>query len=59
MADEYVEGQALRHVWGVKLSEAEWRLTQLTMLLLGVGEPFHQAILVDELDATTAFARVE
>jgi hypothetical protein len=29
------------------------------VLFVGVGEPFHEAFLVDELDTAAAFARIE
>lgn len=51
--------QALRHIGRVQLGEAEGRFAQLAVLLLGMREPLHQAVLVDELDASTAFAGVE
>lgn len=43
----------------VELGEAERRLAQLAVLLLGVGQPLHQAVLMDELDAAAAFAGIE
>ena len=48
-----------RHVRIVQLGKPEGRLTQLAVLFLGVGQPFYQARLVDELDAPTAFARIK
>ena len=59
MADEYIERKVVGHVRRVELSETEGRLAQLTMLLLRVGEPLHEAILVNILNATATFARVE
>lgn len=59
MTYEDVEGDGLWHVRGVELGEAEGRFAQLAVLLLGMGKPFHQAVLVNVFDAATAFARVE
>lgn len=52
-------GKGLGHVRMVQLGEAKGRLAELTVLLLGVGEPFHQAVLVDEFDTAATLARVE
>lgn len=43
----------------VEFCEAKGRFTELAVLLVGMGEPLHQAVLVDELDAATALAGVE
>jgi hypothetical protein len=43
----------------VEFCKAEGRLAEFTMLLVGVREPFHKAVLVDELDTATALAGVE
>jgi hypothetical protein len=43
----------------VELGEAERRLAKLAILLLGVGEPFHQAFLVHKFDTAAALARIE
>ena len=43
----------------VELCESKGSLARLAMLLLRVGEPFHETFLVDELDAPTAFAGME
>ncbi len=43
----------------VELGEAIWSLAQLAVFLFGMGKPLHQAVLMDESDASTAFARVE
>jgi hypothetical protein len=59
MVDEYMEGQTLGHVGRVKLGEAEGRLAELAVFLLGMRQPFHQAILMDVLYAATAFARIK
>jgi hypothetical protein len=52
-------GYAAGHAGMVQLREAKGRLAQLAVLLLGVGQPLHQALLVDVLDTTTALARVK
>jgi hypothetical protein len=51
--------EALRHVRMIEFRKAEWCLAELAILLLRMGEPFHQTVLMDELDAATAFARIE
>lgn len=43
----------------IEFCETERGLAKLAVLLLGVGEPFHQTFLVDEFDAAAAFAWVE
>lgn len=43
----------------VQLGEAEGRLAQLAVFLLGVGQPLHETFLVHILDAAAALARVE
>lgn len=55
--NEYWNG--IGHLWRIELGEAKGCLAELAMLFLRMGQPFDQAILVNELDATTAFARVE
>ena len=59
MSDENVEGQRLGHFRMIEFGEAEGRLAEFAVFLLGVGQPLHQAVLVDELDAATAFAGIE
>lgn len=58
-ADEDGFGDAGGHSGSVELGEAERRLAKLAVLLLGVREPFHQALLVYIFDAAAALARVE
>lgn len=58
-ADEDGCWDAVRHAWVVELGESERRLAQLAVLFLCMRQPLHQALLVDVLDAATAFARVE
>ena len=43
----------------VQLGEAERRLAQLAVLLLRVGQPLHEAFLVDVFDAAAALAGIE
>jgi hypothetical protein len=59
MLNENMNGKRLRHVGSVELGEAKGRFAKLAVLLLGVGQPLHQAVLVDVLDASAAFARIE
>lgn len=59
MSDEKRCGQGLGHIRIVELGEAEGCLAELTVLFLRVSQPFHQADLVNELDAATTFARVK
>jgi hypothetical protein len=56
---EDVDRQRSRHIGVVELGETKRRLAELAVLLLGVREPLHQAVLVDVLDAAAAFARIE
>jgi len=56
---EHGPRQRRGHVGAVELGEAEGRLAEFAVLLLGVGEPLHQAVLMYMLDAATAFARIE
>jgi hypothetical protein len=58
-ADEDARRQSLGHVRRVELCEVEGRLAQLAVLLLRVRQPLHQAVLVHELDAAAALARIE
>ena len=58
-AEEDGGGEATRHVRVVELGEAEGRFTQLAVLFLRVRQPFHEALLMDKLDAPTTLARVE
>lgn len=43
----------------VELGESEGGLAQLAVLLVGVRQPLHEAVLVDMFDASAALARVE
>ena len=52
-------GKVLWHIRRIQLCKSEWRFAELAILLLRVGQPFHQAILVDVLDGTAALARVK
>lgn len=52
-------GEDFGHLRIVQLRESERGLAQLAVLLLRMRQPLHQTFLMDELDATTAFARVE
>jgi hypothetical protein len=58
-AKEDPRGEVLWHIWRVQLREPERGFAELTVLLLRVGQPLHQAILVDMLDGAAALARVE
>ncbi len=51
--------KGLRHVWRIQLREAKGGLAKLTVLLLRMRQPFHQAVLVNVLDTATAFARMK
>jgi hypothetical protein len=42
----------------IEFGEAEGGLAEFTVFLLGMREPFFQTLLVDKLDAPTAFARI-
>jgi hypothetical protein len=57
--DEDVPWQLGWHIGIVEFGKAERRLTQLAVLLVRVREPFHQAFLVNILNAAAAFAWVE
>lgn len=59
MANENVERHSLGHIGGVELCESKGSLAQLAVLLLRVGKPFHQAVLMDVFDAAAAFTRIE
>lgn len=59
MAYEDVEWYRLGHVGSVEFGEAKGCLAQLAVFLLGMGQPFHQAVLMDIFDASAAFARIE
>ena len=52
-------GYAIGHARVIQLREPKGRLAQFTVLLLGVRQPLHQALLMDVLDTTTALAREE
>lgn len=52
-------GNGLGHGRMVQLGEAEGRLAQLAVFLLRVGQPLHQAFLVDIFDAAAALAGIE
>lgn len=56
---EYVERQSVRHLRVVKLRKPKWCLAEFAVLLVGMGKPFHETVLVNELDASVAFTRVE
>ena len=53
------DGQAVRAVGGVLQLEMEWVVAQLAVRAGPLGEPPLQTILVHELDAPLAFARVK
>lgn len=59
VAEEDAGGKILRHVWRIQLCKPEGGLAELAVFLLRVGQPFHQAVLVDVLDTAATFARVE
>lgn len=59
LAEEEREGQGGGHGTIVDLGEAEGGLAQLAVFLLRMGQPFQEALLVDELDAAAAFARIK
>jgi hypothetical protein len=56
---KYRDGKPLRHARAVELGEAERRFAEFAVLLLGVGQPFHQAILMNMLNTAATFARTE
>lgn len=58
-AQKYARRELGGHLRVVELCKPKGRLAQLAMFLLRVRQPLHQAVLVDKLDATAAFARVE
>jgi hypothetical protein len=57
--DEDSGRKTLRHVRIVELGKAKRRLAEFAVLFLRMGQPFHQAVLMDEFDAATAFAGIE
>jgi len=56
---EYVERQSVRHLRVVKLRKPKWCLAEFAVLLVGMGKPFHETVLVNELDTPATFARIE
>ena len=59
LAQEDWERNRVWHVWVIELREPKRGFTQLAVLLLRVRQPFHQAALMNELDAAAALAWVE
>lgn len=59
VAGEDVKGQGLWHARRVQLGESKRGFAQFAVFLLRMRQPFHQAVLVNILDASAAFARVE
>jgi len=51
--------QGIGHMRVIELGEAKGCLAEFAVFLVGMREPFHQAVLVHKLDASTALARIE
>lgn len=49
--------ESARHLGRVELGETKRGLAQLAVFLVGVRQPFHEAILVDKHDAASTLAR--